>query len=50
VAQNDIQGGDYSAIIASTVTRSNFLFGVARVYNNTSDADSAASFIAIGPK
>jgi hypothetical protein len=49
VAQNDGAGGEYQAIIG-TVTRSNFNFGVARNYNNTADADSTASFIAIGPK
>jgi hypothetical protein len=49
VAQNDIQGGDYRAILGS-VTRTNFTFGVARNYANTADVDSTASFIAIGPR
>ena len=50
VAMNDLQGGDYRAILSGSVTRSNFLMGVARVYNNTADADSTASFIAVGPR
>ena len=49
VAQNDGAGGEVQ-VIMGTVTRSNFNFGVARNYNNTADADSTASFIAIGPK
>ena len=50
VAQNDLQGGDYRAIIAGSVTRTNFTLGVARNYVNNADVDSTASFIAIGPR
>jgi hypothetical protein len=50
VAQNDIQGGDYRAILSGSVTRTNFTMGVARNYANTADVDSTASFIAIGPR
>jgi hypothetical protein len=50
VAMNDIQGGDYRAILSGSVTRTNFTLGVARNYLNNADVDSTASFIAIGPK
>ena len=50
VAQNDLQGGDYRAILSGSVTRTNFTLGVARNYVNNADVDSTASFIAIGPR
>ena len=50
VAMNDNHGGDYRAIIGGNVTRTHFLMGVARNYANTTDAESTASFIAIGPR
>ena len=50
VAQNDIQGGDYQAILSGSVTRTGFTLGVARNYVNNADVDSTASFIAIGPR
>ena len=50
VAMNDLHGGDHRAIIAGNVTRTSFTMGVARNYANTADAESTASFIAIGPR
>ena len=50
VAMNDLQGGDYRAILSGSVTRTGFTLGVARNYLNNADVDSTASFIAIGPR